>query len=102
MVVGCRMKAFAVLLRWVVLFVFVSSVTAGIEPIEIKGSHFFFKNNGTALFVSSLTCIQDETYAGSFVGLTMNHMDTLRRARAPGIRSGIRRSADATFPICLP
>ncbi|OAG07790.1 uncharacterized protein CC84DRAFT_719666 [Paraphaeosphaeria sporulosa] len=47
------MKAFTSLLTCVGLFAFFSSVTAEVEPIEIKGSHFFYKN-GTAFFVRGI------------------------------------------------
>lgn len=46
------MKALAILLTCVGLFSLFSTVTAEVEPIEIKGSHLFYKN-GTAFFVSS-------------------------------------------------
>ncbi|KAK7186372.1 1,3-beta-glucanosyltransferase [Paraphaeosphaeria sporulosa] len=41
--VGRSMKAFTCLLTCVGLFAFFSSVTAEVEPIEIKGSHFFYR-----------------------------------------------------------
>ncbi|KAF2450436.1 carbohydrate-binding module family 43 protein [Karstenula rhodostoma CBS 690.94] len=47
------MQAFASLLICVGLIGLISSVTAEVEPIEIKGSHLFYKN-GTAFFVRGI------------------------------------------------
>jgi hypothetical protein len=47
---------------------FASSVNAAVDPIVIKGSHFFYKTNGTEFFIKGIAYQQDVNSNGTTSG----------------------------------